>query len=132
MVFGKRLAYARCSINRNTSLVEYDCLFTIGVIKFLDQSQSQWITEGVILPPVMHLSGGASGKEPACNARDAGLIPGSGRYPGEWDDYRLQYPCLENTRAWRAAVHGVAKSWTQLKPVSTHACIFPLGILGNR
>ena len=89
MVFGKRLAYARCSINKNTSLVEYDSLFTIGVIKFLDQSQSQWITEGVILPPVMRLSGGTSGKEPACNARDAGLIPGSGRYPGEWDDYRL-------------------------------------------
>ena len=29
----------------------------------------------------------------------------------------LQYSCLENPRdrgAWRAAVHGVAQSWTQL------------------
>ena len=25
-----------------------------------------------------------SGKEPACNAGDAGLIPGLGRAPGEW------------------------------------------------
>ena len=25
--------------------------------------------------------------------------------------------------AWHAAVHGVAKSWTQLKRLSTHACI---------
>ena len=27
--------------------------------------------------------GGLTGKEPACNARDPGLIPGSGRSPGE-------------------------------------------------
>ena len=33
MVFGKRLAYARCSINKNTSLVEYDSPFTTGVLK---------------------------------------------------------------------------------------------------
>ena len=28
-------------------------------------------------------SGWLSGKESACNAGDTGLIPGSGRYPGE-------------------------------------------------
>ena len=27
--------------------------------------------------------GGSVGKESACNAGDSGLIPGSGRYPGE-------------------------------------------------
>ena len=27
--------------------------------------------------------GGSDGKEPACNAIDVGLIPGSGRFPGE-------------------------------------------------
>ena len=31
------------------------------------------------------------GKESACNAGDPGLIPGSGRSPGEWIDYPLQY-----------------------------------------
>ena len=34
----------------------------------------------------------------------------------------LQYSCLENPMdggAWQATVHGVAKSWTQLKQLST-------------
>ena len=30
-------------------------------------------------------------------ARDLGLIPGSGRYPGEGNGNLLQYPCLENS-----------------------------------
>ena len=39
-------------------------------------------------------------------------------------DNPLQYSCLENPmdrRAWWATVHGVAKSWTRLKRLSTHA-----------
>ena len=31
------------------------------------------------------------GKESACNAGDPGLIPGSGRFPGEGIGYPLQY-----------------------------------------
>ena len=31
----------------------------------------------------MGFRGGIDGKEFACNARDLGLIPGSGRFPGE-------------------------------------------------
>ena len=31
------------------------------------------------------------GKESACNAGDSGLIPGSGRSPGEGIGYPLQY-----------------------------------------
>ena len=45
-----------------------------------------------------------------------GLIPGSGRSPGEGNGNPLQYSCLENPMdrgAWWAAVHGVAKSWTR-------------------
>ena len=37
----------------------------------------------------------------------------------------LQYFCLENPidrGAWQATVHGVAKSWTQLKQLSMHLC----------
>ena len=40
-----------------------------------------------------------------------------GLYFGQGDGTLLQYSCLENPmggRAWWAAVHGVAKSWTQL------------------
>ena len=40
--------------------------------------------------------GGSDGKESACNAGDTGLIPGSGRSPGEGNGYSLQYSCLEN------------------------------------
>ena len=63
----------------------------------------------------MGFPGGSDGKESTCNAGDTGLIPGSGRSPGEGNGYPLQYSCLENAMdrgAWRAAVHGVPKSWT--------------------
>ena len=38
---------------------------------------------------------GLSGKEPTCNAGDAGSIPASGRFPREGNDYPLHYSCLE-------------------------------------
>jgi len=47
----------------------------------------------------MGLSRWLSGKEPACHAgdvKDTGLIPGSGRSPGEGNGSPLQYSCLEN------------------------------------
>ena len=37
-----------------------------------------------------------SSKENTINAGEAGLIPGSGRSPGERNGYPLQYSCLEN------------------------------------
>ena len=52
------------------------------------------------------------------NAGDAGLMPRSGRSPGEENGNPLQYSCLENPMdrgAWRATVHGVAKSRTRLR-----------------
>ena len=51
------------------------------------------------------------------NARDTSLIPGLERSPGEGNGNPLQYSCLENPMdrgAWRAIVHGVAKSRTRL------------------
>ena len=38
----------------------------------------------------------SDGKESACSAGDLGSVPGSGRSPGEGNDYPLQYSCLEN------------------------------------
>ena len=52
------------------------------------------------------------------DARDTGLIPGSGRYPGGGHGNPLQYSSLENPidrGAWWPTVHGVAQSWTRLK-----------------
>ena len=40
--------------------------------------------------------GGSEVKASASNARDLGLIPGSGRPPGEGNGNPLQYSCLEN------------------------------------
>ena len=57
------------------------------------------------------------------NAGDAGSIPESGRSPGEGNGNPLQYSCLGNLMdrgAWRATVHGVAKSWTQLSYFHFH------------
>ena len=66
-------------------------------------------------------------KNPPANAediKDAGLMPGSRRSPGEGHGNSLQYSCLENPMdrgAWGATVSGVAKSQTRLKRLSTHS-----------
>ena len=65
----------------------------------------------------MGFPGSSDGKEFACSVGDWGLIPGSGRSPGEGNGNPLQYPCMENPMdggVWQATVHGVAKSWTRL------------------
>ena len=66
-------------------------------------------------------------KNPPANAgvvRDLGLIPGSGRSPGEGNGNSLQYSCLENPMdrgARGTTVQGIAKSQIWLKQLSMHA-----------
>ena len=46
------------------------------------------------------------------NVGDPGLIPGSGRSPGEGNGNPLQYSCLGNSMdrgMWQATVHGVTR-----------------------
>ena len=65
----------------------------------------------------MGFPGGSDSKESACSPGDPGLIPGSGRSPGEENVKPLQYSCLENPvdrGAWQATAHGVAKSQARL------------------
>ena len=64
---------------------------------------------------------GSVGKESACNAgdaRDVGLIPGSGISPVRGNGNNpLQYFCLKNPTdrgAWQAAIQRIAKSWVRL------------------
>ena len=76
---------------------------------------------------ILELPWWLSGEESACNAGDAGSIPGSGRSPGGGNCNLLQYSCLENPMdrgAWPATVHGVTKSQTRL---STRAGTVSLG-----
>ena len=69
---------------------------------------------------IMGFTGGAVVKNLSANegdARDVGLILGSGRPPGVGHGNPLQYSCLENfmdREAWWVTVHGVAKSRAQL------------------
>ena len=78
------------------------------------------------LAAILHYGfpGGSDGKESACSAGDLGSIPGSGRSPGEGNDYPLQYSCLENPMdrgAWWATVHGVTESdMTEQLTLSLH------------
>ena len=66
----------------------------------------------------MGFPGGAVVKNPPASAgdvRDAGLIPESGRPPGEGNGNPLQRSCLENLMKrgpWQATVYGVAESDT--------------------
>ena len=51
-----------------------------------------------------HFLCGSDGKEPACNAGDLGLIPGSGRSP--WRRKRLPTPVF-----WPGEFHGLYSPW---------------------
>ena len=73
-------------------------------------------------------SGGVSGKELDCQCRrhETQFNPWVGKIPkkGEGNGYPLQYSCLENSmgwEVWQTTVHRVAKNWTWLKRLSTHA-----------
>ena len=93
-----------------------------------------WIPSGMVgrVPLLNHLGTGEAWlvlvvKNPPVNAGDVRgvcLIAGLGRSPGGGNGNPLQYSCLENPKdrgTWWATVHGVARSWTRLKRLSTHA-----------
>ena len=66
-------------------------------------------------------------KNPPANAADSSLIIGLGRSPGEGNGYLLQYSYLDNSMdrgVWRATVHGVTKSQTQLSNSHTQTHIY--------
>ena len=77
-----------------------------------DYVHSTWYFGASQVAPVVRNPSASAG-----GMRDAGSIPGSGRSGGGHGN-PLQYSCLGNPMdrgAWWATVHGVAKSWTQLK-----------------
>ena len=66
----------------------------------------------------------------AGDIRDTGSILGSGRSPIGGHGNPLQYSCLGNPidrGAWQTMVHGVTKSLTQLKRLSTPLFILFFG-----
>ena len=74
---------------------------------------------------MMGFPGGSVGKESACNAGDPGLIPGSGRFPGEGNGNPFQHSSLGNPMdrgTWQATVHEATRGRHNLgtKPPSSH------------
>ena len=71
----------------------------------------------------------------AGDARDAGLIPRSGRSPGERNGNPLQYSFLGNSMCreiWWAPVHGVTKSQARLSTdTHTHTHTHPTTTLSS-
>ena len=73
--------------------------------------------------------GGASVKNLSAitgDIRDTGSFPGWGRSPGGGYGNPLQHSCLDNPmdrKVWWARIHGITKSQTLLKQLSTYACI---------
>ena len=66
-------------------------------------------------------------KNPPANAGDItrhGFDPWVGKIPSRGHPNPLQYSCLENildTGAWWTVIHRLAKSWTQIKQLISHA-----------
>ena len=60
----------------------------------------------------------------AGGVRDAGLVPGWGRFPGGGDGHPFPYSCLEtpiDRGAWQSMAHSVTKSLTPLFQLSMHS-----------
>ena len=109
-------------------LLQFQFIFgqtTIGLICSFQLAQNYIVIPGQVNCSLDFASfimffgfpGSSDGKESASSAGDPGLIPGSGRSPGEGSAYQLQYSCLENPmdrEAWWATVHRIIKSRTPL------------------
>ena len=73
--------------------------------------------------------GGTVSKESACQCKrgkNVDSVSGLGRSPGRGNGNLFQYPWLENSKdrgACWATVHGVTKSWIQLR-LCEHACVW--------
>ena len=79
-------------------------------------------------------SGGSDGKASVYNVGDLSSIPGSGRYPGKGNGNPFQYYCPENPvdgGAWKATVHGVTKSLTQLSDSTQNSKVLLLELVNS-
>ena len=147
------MSFACDLITQSLSPLSVGCCYhhSISVVRILSNHicNEMWTTQHLIQSRwSLHISagfpGGSDCKATACSAGDPGLIPGSGKPPGEGAGYPLQYSCLENSMdrgAWQATIHGVAKTqpWNfhSLMPLLSHGSVFPslyhqLGGVGGR
>ena len=91
---------------------EYDNLFPSRVLKL---SGGIHLLIFILYWSIVDFPGGSVVKNPPANAGDVGLIPGSGRSPGDGNSNPLQYSCLGNPMdrgAWELQSMGVPESDT--------------------
>ena len=86
---------------------------------FFTSSLTFGIFSPLILALLLGFPGSSDGKASACNARDLGSIPGSGRFPGEGKGNPLQYYGLKNSVD--CIVHVVTKSQIWLSDFHFHS-----------
>ena len=84
-----RLEIERCLLPEKKVMTNIDSILESRDITLLTKVR-------IVQTVVLGFPGGLEGKASACNAGDPGLIPGSGRSPGEGNGNPPQYPCLEN------------------------------------
>ena len=98
-----------------------------------EESTCNWRRDRLPNPVFLAFPCRSAGKESACNARDLGLIPGLGQFPGERTGYSLQYSGPENSMD--CIVHGITKSlmWLlflkEMLLFSTINCMLLVGFL---
>ena len=94
-------------------------------VQFLDQEDPlQWRSGRLPTPVFLGFPGGTDGEESTCNVGILGSIPGLGKSPGGGHGNPLQYSFLRipmDRGAWRATVHGVAKSRIRLSDWTKHS-----------
>ena len=102
-------------------LHKYHSVFITAVSQEVLKVRQKWflhlvVSSSILTNPGFNWANGLpwwlSGKELACQVGDAGLVPGSGRSPGEGNDNPIQYYCLGNPMdraVWWAIVHEVMK-----------------------
>ena len=82
----------------------------------------------------MGFLGGSDDKKSACNAGDSGLIPQSGRSPGEENGNPLQYSYLKNSKdrgAWQTTVcKDLATIEHPARSLSVY--VYPMQYLGQK
>ena len=82
----------------------YQFLYVLYIVYVYSYIWASLVAHSVkYMPPI---------QETTCSTGAPGLIPGSGRLPGEGNGNPLQYSCLGNSMdrgAWHATVHEVAR-----------------------
>ena len=94
----------------------YIFIYTLSIYTYMYESAITLLQYNYIFAGfyniILGFPGGSLVKNLSGNAGHVGLIPGSGRSPGEGNGNPLQYSCLGNLRdrrAWQASVHGFGR-----------------------